>query len=61
MGPRVCCDPWSRFAFRAGAYDDEDWAYGEGYYASNWADIDEDADIGIINMPYDVSRRKKRS
>ena len=38
----------------AGIYDDEDWAYGDGYYASNWPDIDEDADVGVIGMPYSV-------
>lgn len=42
------------FITHSGMYDDEDWSYGEGYYAQ-YADIDEDADIGIVNMPYDVS------
>lgn len=35
------------------AYDDEDWAYGDGAYAE-YADIDEYADTGVISMPYDV-------
>eukprot|EP00293_Proteomonas_sulcata_P013985 CAMPEP_0184293804 /NCGR_PEP_ID=MMETSP1049-20130417/5146_1 /TAXON_ID=77928 /ORGANISM="Proteomonas sulcata, Strain CCMP704" /LENGTH=133 /DNA_ID=CAMNT_0026601881 /DNA_START=40 /DNA_END=441 /DNA_ORIENTATION=- len=38
--------------FRSG-YDDEDWAYGDGYY-KQWEDIDPDADIGVIDMPYQL-------
>eukprot|EP00285_Hemiselmis_virescens_P014154 CAMPEP_0173380084 /NCGR_PEP_ID=MMETSP1356-20130122/2849_1 /TAXON_ID=77927 ORGANISM="Hemiselmis virescens, Strain PCC157" /NCGR_SAMPLE_ID=MMETSP1356 /ASSEMBLY_ACC=CAM_ASM_000847 /LENGTH=136 /DNA_ID=CAMNT_0014333573 /DNA_START=9 /DNA_END=419 /DNA_ORIENTATION=- len=34
--------------------DDEDWAYGDGYYSTNWPDIDENADVGVLNMPYDL-------
>lgn len=37
-----------------GNYDDEDWAYGDGYYYNNFADLDDEADVGIINMPYPV-------
>ena len=33
---------------------DEDWSYGAGYYLDNFGDIDEDADIGVVNMPYQV-------
>ncbi len=26
----------------------------QGYYYSDYADVDEDADIGVLNMPYQV-------
>merc|ERR1712216_319750 len=31
---------------------DEDWAYGQGYYLDNFGDIDDGADIGLVDMPY---------
>ena len=34
---------------------DEDWAYGDGYYLDNFGDIDDMADMGVIEMPYQVS------
>ena len=33
---------------------DEDWSYGDGYYLDNFGDIDENADIGVVEMPYQV-------
>merc|ERR1712205_94270 len=33
---------------------DEDWAYGDGYYLDNFGDIDDMADMGVIEMPYQV-------
>jgi len=30
---------------------DEEYGYSYGYY-HNWEDIDEDADVGVIDMPY---------
>jgi hypothetical protein len=39
--------------------DDEGWAYGDGYYSMGWPDMDDNADTGIIGMPYDVRRPAK--
>jgi hypothetical protein len=33
--------------------DDEGWAYGDGFYSMGWPDLDDNADTGIIGMPYD--------
>jgi len=39
--------------------DDEGWAYGDGFYSMGWPDLDDNADTGIIGMPYDVRRPAK--
>uniref|UniRef100_A0A7S0DXD8 Uncharacterized protein n=1 Tax=Hanusia phi TaxID=3032 RepID=A0A7S0DXD8_9CRYP len=35
-------------------YSDEGYGLGQGYYA-DYADIDEDADVGVLNMPYPLN------
>jgi hypothetical protein len=35
---------------------DEDWAYGDGYYLNDFGDVDDMADMGVIDMPYQVRK-----